>query len=62
MLVSLYEYYLKNIDELPDEFLDNISNGETKQRTVCDYIAGMSDQYAMTTFKNIYMPKQWLIY
>lgn len=62
LLIVLYEYYLKHIDELPVEFLELIDNGEPSQRVVCDYIAGMSDQYAVTTFKNIYMPKQWVVY
>lgn len=62
LLIVLYEYYLAHIDELPLEFIDLMDSGDSKERVVCDYIAGMSDQYAVTVFKNIYMPKQWLIY
>jgi len=62
LLVVLYEYYMGHIDELPIEFHELIEMGEPSQRVVCDYIAGMSDQYAVTTFKNIYMPKQWVVY
>lgn len=62
LLMALYEYYMKHTDELPKEFLDLIEDGERKERVVCDYIAGMTDQYAVTVFNNIYIPKQWLIY
>lgn len=62
LLMVLYEYYLGHIEELPLEFTELINSGEHKERVVCDYIAGMSDQYAVTVFKNIYMPKQWLVY
>lgn len=62
LLIELYEHYLKHIDVLPLEFIDLMNKGEPKERVVCDYIAGMSDQYAVTVFKNIYMPKQWLVY
>lgn len=62
LLISLYEYYLKHVEELPEEFVSLIKKDEPRERVVCDYIAGMSDQYAITVFKNIYMPKQWLVY
>lgn len=62
LLITLYEYFLERLEEMPPEFLDLIKQGEKKERVVCDYIAGMSDQYAVTIFKDIYMPKQWLVY
>lgn len=60
LLITLYEYYFRNVDEMPQEFRDLMEQGEKKERAVCDYIAGMSDQYAVAKFKDIYMPKQWL--
>ncbi len=62
LIMVLYEHFMHNMDKLPLEFIDLIDNGEDKARVVCDYIAGMSDQYSVTVFKNIYMPKQWLVY
>lgn len=60
MLTQLFEYYLKNTDKLPDEFkyLVNVC-GEDEEQTVCDYIAGMSDQYSVATFQRIFIPKFW---
>lgn len=59
MLKHLYEYYLKNISELPDEYRRFIANGESKARVVCDYIAGMSDQYSVEKYKELFIPIFW---
>lgn len=50
-LEKLFNYYLENIDEVP-EFIRKVSGGDNK-RAVCDYIAGMSDDYAMRKFKEL---------
>ena len=33
-----------------------------RERVVCDYIAGMTDQYAMAKFKEIFIPSAWAVY
>ena len=45
--------------EMPDEFLNLISKGTSKERVVCDFIACMSDQFATNTFKQLAIPKTW---
>ncbi|MEG0693743.1 MAG: deoxyguanosinetriphosphate triphosphohydrolase [Oscillospiraceae bacterium] len=55
---KLYEHYLKNPDKLPD-FYSKIIDRFGQERAVCDYIAGMTDQYAVELFKEIYIPKFW---
>ena len=60
MLESLYTYYLHHTDRLPENtrnFME--SYAIEKERGVCDYIAGMSDQYAIETFSAIFIPKSW---
>lgn len=44
---------------MPDEFLNLISKGTSKERVVCDFIACMSDQFATNTFKQLAIPKTW---
>lgn len=61
LLVALYEYYNDNISLLPEEYLKLIENGEKKEQVVCDYIAGMTDPYAISTYRNIFEPKAWKI-
>lgn len=60
MLKSMYEYYMEHINELPEEYIYMISDkGQKEERVVCDYIAGMSDQYAVAQFEQIFVPFFW---
>ena len=60
MLKQLYEYYLDHTDSLPEEFRYLIEQcGEKEEQVVCDYIAGMSDQYSVAKFQQIFEPKFW---
>ena len=60
MLKEMYYYLVDNIEEIPEEFR-NIENlyGSTNERTVCDYIAGMSDIFAVNMFQKIFVPESW---
>lgn len=52
-LSILYSYYIENFDELPDEFKDLYNNHretEKEERVVADYIAGMTDRFALKVF------------
>ena len=62
LIVTLYEYYLKHVDELPEECRMMMeTRGEKKEQVVCDYIAGMSDGYAIGRFEELFVPKAWKI-
>ena len=62
MVRELYKYYMNNIDALPAEYRNFIYGfKQSKERTVCDYIAGMSDRYSIEKFKSIFVPKSWKI-
>ena len=59
MLVErLYNHFLKNPDSMPDEF-KRIMARFGIDRAVCDYIAGMTDSYAIDVYENLYIPKGW---
>ena len=55
----LFEEYIKHIELLPEEFQQLINDGEEKEIVVCDYIAGMTDNYAVTTASELFIPKSW---
>ncbi|MCH5185855.1 MAG: deoxyguanosinetriphosphate triphosphohydrolase [Oscillospiraceae bacterium] len=55
---ELYEYFRKNKDKIPAENLRFEEKFGT-ERIVCDYIAGMSDDYAVHIFNEIFVPKPW---
>ena len=60
MIASLYDYYLKHVERLPQEYLFLMEErGEKKSRVVCDYIAGMSDIYAIDLFEDLFVPQRW---
>ncbi len=61
LITELYGYYMDNVDALPDNYKKFIESGETVERVVCDYIAGMSDQYSVAKFEEIYVPKSWKV-
>lgn len=60
MLRSLFEYYQKDPDRLPDDF-QTIRAEEGIDRAVCDYIAGMTDPFAVERFKELFIPKGWTV-
>lgn len=58
IVTGLYEYYIKNPDELPED-LKFVLENEGVERAVIDHIAGMTDGYAIKKFADIYIPKSW---
>ncbi len=60
MIASLYRYYMEHEEELPEEYrrLEK-EKGQTRERVVCDYIAGMSDSYSIAMFEELFVPKSW---
>ena len=61
MLEQLYNYYMEHTEELPDKHLRMHHNGEDKGRVVCDYISGMTDQYAISKFSEYFIPVAWQV-
>ena len=59
LLTSLYRYYQEHIDEMPSEYVRLIREGETEDRTVCDFISGMTDPYALERFTELFIPRRW---
>lgn len=63
MLGKLYEYYTEHPEAMAEEyFLMITEKNEKTERAVCDYISGMTDQYSISKFKEIYVPKSWSKY
>ncbi len=58
MLSRMFEYYLAHPEALPEDFHPQLSF-EGLDRTVCDYIAGMTDNYAVDKFTEIFIPMGW---
>jgi dGTPase len=62
MVQNLYAYYMDHFDKIPEEFMRLVEvNGDSKEQVICDYIAGMTDNYAVKTFQEIFVPESWKI-
>ena len=60
MLKMLYEYYTNHFEEIPDKYRRIAERtGDDRGRIICDYISGMTDQYAVTKFSEFFLPKAW---
>ena len=63
LLEQLYEYYCSHVELMPDEYQKLIVEGKwSKERVVCDYVAGMTDRYSISKYKQIMIPDFWNIY
>ena len=61
LLRELYLYYLDHIEILPTQYQKMCEEGEKAERVVCDYISGMTDQYAISKYREFFLPKAWEI-
>ncbi len=60
MLSGIYEHLIKNPDKLNGEY-QIIRERDGIERAAADYIAGMTDHFAIATYSNIYIPKEWKV-
>ena len=60
MLKRLYDYYYNNPEAMPEDFQPQLSL-DGMERTVCDYIAGMTDKYAVDKYTELFIPAGWNI-
>lgn len=58
MIAYLYEYYVEHLDKLPAMYI-NLAYKYGIDMAVCDYISGMTDVFAVETFKDLFIPANW---
>lgn len=61
IISGIWEYYVDHPEKLPDEYAV-IAENEGLQRAVCDYVSGMTDKYAISTYSQIFIPAAWMVY
>lgn len=59
VLEMLFAYFTQHPDQLPDAKTNIEKFG--KEQAVCDYIAGMTDNYAIYLFSELFVPKSWIV-
>lgn len=60
ILGDLYGYYLEHIEEI---FRDIPVEKKklNRHRVICDFVAGMSDRFALATYERLFLPQQWMV-
>ena len=58
MITALYSYYKNSPEKLPEFYIKRLEIDD-KDTVLCDYISGMSDMYAVKTFSEHFIPKNW---
>ncbi|MDD5748193.1 MAG: deoxyguanosinetriphosphate triphosphohydrolase [Actinomycetota bacterium] len=59
VLEGLVEHYLEHLEDLPKEFRPK--GDENPAIRVCDYVAGMTDRYALMKYREYFLPKSWVV-
>ncbi|MCJ7855717.1 deoxyguanosinetriphosphate triphosphohydrolase [Lachnospiraceae bacterium NSJ-143] len=62
MISGLFEYFMKNSGKMKNEFINLINDGENTETVVCDFIACMTDRYAVKLYSDTFIPASWGIY
>ena len=60
MLRALHAYFMQHIQELPAFYRRHLER-DGACRIVCDYIAGMTDRFAVAKYTELFIPKSWNI-
>jgi dGTPase len=55
---GLFSYYLDHLDDVPPEY--HAAPGDPPTR-VADYIAGMTDRYALREYARLFLPRGWML-
>ena len=59
VLQALADHYMREPGEMPEEFRGH--EGEDLAIRVCDYIAGMTDRYALAKYREFFLPRSWMV-
>jgi len=62
LLEGLFAYYMSHPEEMSEEYCEMLAEGtDPREIVVCDYISGMTDQYAIYKFEEVFVPKAWSV-
>ena len=59
MLKELFYYYGDHMERIPGSYTRLMASGERKEIVICDYISGMTDQFAVREYQELFIPKGW---
>ena len=56
---DLFEYYMEYPEEMSSEFQALLEDGDPVRQVVCDYIACMTDRFAVAKYNELFIPQEW---
>ncbi|MCR5389862.1 MAG: deoxyguanosinetriphosphate triphosphohydrolase [Lachnospiraceae bacterium] len=59
LVETLFKHYCDHPDELPEEYNKLMERGDSPARVACDYIASMTDRYAIVKYEELFIPISW---
>ena len=62
MLEQMVRYYQDHPEEMTGEFQHLLEEGEPLEQVICDYISGMTDQYCIHRYHELFVPKSWDVF
>ncbi len=60
IIEQMFFHFVSHPEKLPDEYRALLAHWD-KERVVCDYIAGMTDIYAISTYGELFIPRGWTV-
>ncbi|NVM21444.1 MAG: deoxyguanosinetriphosphate triphosphohydrolase [Desulfobacterales bacterium] len=61
IICELYSRFLED-DAVFEKEIGEILTGSSREQAVCDFIAGMTDRYALHLYEKVFLPKPWMVY
>ncbi len=58
----LVDHFRTYPEELPAEYARRMLTGDSEETVICDYVSGMSDNYAIRTYERLFVPRGWDVY
>ncbi len=59
ILSDLYQYYFEHPEEISKN--KEIYDKTERHKIICDFIAGMTDSFALMTYERLFLPQRWSI-
>lgn len=61
LIRQMFMYFMNHTDKLPAEYAHTLE-AEGEMTAICDYIASMTDNYALEVYNNLFIPRSWSVH
>ena len=61
ILEELYRFFMADEGRFYRDYGQKSAPGDTHERAVVDYLAGMTDRFAVAMFEKLFMPRPWMV-